>query len=73
MGLGGPLGHDLFGQVLANCFALAVRVSGQVNSVCFLRSRLQLGDDPLVVPLFGCRNNFIGRLEIVKDVDAEFL
>ena len=36
----GPLGHDLFRQMLTNRFALAIRVSGEVDGICYFRCSL---------------------------------
>jgi hypothetical protein len=44
-------GNNLFGEVLADGFAFAIRVSGEIDCVRFFRRFLQFGDDLLVVAL----------------------
>ncbi len=65
------LGNDLLGQVLADRFAFAIRVSGKIDRVGGLRSLLQIRNDLLVVTLLGVGNDFVMRLEIILDVDAQ--
>ena len=65
------LGHDLFGQMLANRFAFAVRVGGKINRGGGLRGLLQIRHDFLVVALLGIGNDFVMRLEIILDVHAQ--
>ena len=47
--LGWSLWNDLFGEVLADRFAFAIGVGGEIDCVCFFCGLLQLSDDLLVV------------------------
>jgi hypothetical protein len=70
-GLGGTLRHNLFGQMLADCFAFAVRVSCEIDSVCFFGGLLQLGNDLFIITLSSIGNYFIGRFEIVVNINSQ--
>ncbi len=67
------LGNNLFGQVLADCLTLTIRVSREVDGVGFFRSLLQLSNDLLVISFSGIWNYFVGRFEIIVDIDAQAL
>ncbi len=72
-GLGWSLRNDLFSEVLADRFAFAIRVGGKIDRVGLFRSLLQFGNDLLVVSFLRIGNEFVGRFEIVLDVDTEAL
>ena len=57
--------------MLADRFAFTIRVSGEIDGVSFFGGLLQLGNDLLVVALFRIGNYFVGRFEIVFDVNAQ--
>ena len=68
-----PFRNYLFGKMLADCFAFAVGVSGEINSISLFRGLLELRDDLLVISLPGVGNYLVGRLEIMLDVDTQTL
>ncbi len=64
-------GHDLFGQMLADRFAFAIRVGREKDRVGGFRGLLQIRHDFPVVALLGVGDDFVMRLEIILDVDAQ--
>jgi hypothetical protein len=67
------LGHDLFGEMLADGFAFTIRVSGEIDRVSALRRPFQIGNDLLIVTLFRVGNDLVFRFEVVLDVDPQAL
>ena len=65
------LRNDLFLQMLADRFAFAIRVGGQIDRVSFFRRFLQFRDDPLVVAFLRIGDQFVSGFEIVVDVYTE--
>ena len=70
-GLRGFLRNYLFGEMLADCFAFAIRVSGEIDCFGFFRGFLELGNDLLVVSFFRIGNELVSGFEIVFDIDSE--
>jgi len=60
------LESEHFGQMPGNSFSLAVQVGCQIDSRAFFRLCLQCRDG-----LFAAHGDFIGRLEIVFQVDIQ--
>ena len=57
--------------MLADCLALSVGVSGEIYGVGVFCRFLQFSNDALVVTLFGVGDYFVGRLEVVLDINAQ--
>jgi hypothetical protein len=70
-GFGRLLRHDLFSQVLANCFAFTIRVSGQVDRIGFFRRLFQIGNNLFVVALFRVGDDLVLGLEVILDIDPQ--
>jgi hypothetical protein len=69
--LGRSFRHYLFGQVLADRFTFSIRVSREINCASFFGRLLQLGNNLFVVPFPGIRNYFVGRFEIIVDINPQ--
>ena len=65
------LRHDLFGEMLADRFAFAIRVGRQINCRHLFCSLLQVGDDLPVIALLGIGNDLVIRREIILDIHSE--
>ena len=52
--------NDLFGQMLADRLALAVRVGCEINCVARFRGLFQIGNDLFIIAFFGVGNDFVG-------------
>ena len=70
-GFGRTFRNYLFGQVLADGLALAVRVGGKIDGVRVFGGLLQFRHDSFVVSFSGVRNYFVGWLEIIVDINSQ--
>ena len=70
-GYSGFLGNDFFSQMLTDRFAFSVGVGGQIDCLGGFRRLLQIGHDLTVVSLFRIGNDFVFRLKVVLDIDAQ--
>ena len=59
--------------MLANRFTFSVRVSREIDVVCGFGGGLQLRNNLLIVSFFGIGNYFVGRFEIVVDINSQTL
>jgi hypothetical protein len=65
------LRNDLFGEVLADRFAFAIRVGGQIDRFGFFRAFFSSATIFLLFRFFESGNQLVSRFEIVFDVNAE--
>src|SRR5262249_35197975 len=72
-GLGWSLRNDLFGEMLADCFAFASVGGCGINRFSFFCGLLQFRNDLLVVSFLRVRDELVRRLEVVIYIDSESL
>src|SRR5207249_1619671 len=65
------LRYDLFGEMLADRFALAIRVGREINCRSLFCSLLQVSNDLSVITLLGIGNDLVIRREIILDIHPE--
>ena len=57
--------------MLADGFTFTIRIGGEIDRLGSFRGLLQIGNNPFVVTLFRIRDNFVFRLKIILNIDAQ--
>jgi hypothetical protein len=70
-GFAGRFGTISSGEVLADCFAFAIRVGGEIDSLQLLSQPSSARRRSLVVSFLRIGNQLVSRFEIVLDVNSE--